>query len=106
MKIRYFKPVSIYTHPSITEYEFERMKKVEKIYLICCLVGFLTTMFCFPCVLLTNAKEPRHILVEKKVLPIKPQVKPSDEGALEEFTYDLPKSQLTVDVGSTTIDTR
>lgn len=83
------------------------MKKVEKIYLISCLVGFLTTIFCFPCVLLTNAKEPKHAVVEKKELPIKFQAKhSSDEGDSEEFTYDLPRSQLIVDVGSTTIDTR
>jgi hypothetical protein len=104
MKIRYHKPVSIYTHPSITEYEFNRMKKVERLYIIACIAGFMAIMFSFPCVLISSAKEskiPQEVPIVKTVLKPKP-IAESDG----EINVKASEFELKVDVGSTTIDTR
>ena len=41
MKIIHFKPVSIYTHPAIYQYEFGRMMGTERLYKIVCVACFL-----------------------------------------------------------------
>jgi hypothetical protein len=104
MKVRYHKAVSVYTHPAITDYEFNRMKKVERTYIISCMAAFTIMMFSFPCILISSAKEAKHdpVSVEQ---PSKPSIKPAPEVE-GEYTYDTTKFDIKVDVGSTTIDTR
>jgi hypothetical protein len=104
MKIRYYKAASIYTHPLITEYEFNRMKKVEKTYIISCAIGFMIMMFSFPCILISSAKEAKHVM--PTVSELRPPVKPlpvieSDSELTLDASYEVK-----ADVGSTTLDTR
>lgn len=44
MRVTRFKPVSRYTHPAITEYEFSRMYGVERAYMIAMAVIFVLPM--------------------------------------------------------------
>jgi hypothetical protein len=104
MKIRYHKPVSLYTHPAITDYEFNRMKKVEKLYTTLCVVCFLAMMLSFPFILMSGAKEV------KPVTPIETNHEQAHlSGPLQtvsgEWTED-DTAVLEINVGSTTVDTR
>jgi hypothetical protein len=103
MKIRYHKPISVYTHPSITEYEFNRMQNIERLYLNSCAVGLMLLVFSFPCILISSAKEEKPqppVVVEPTV-----QEPSSFPEVLGEATLETTYA-INVDVGSTTIDTR
>lgn len=68
MKITNFKPVSIYTHPAITAYEFDRMRGVERLWKIMALAW--VAFICIAIGLILGNSKPPVVRAPVVVKPV------------------------------------
>lgn len=66
MKHKYFKPVSIYTHPVLSEFEFERMNGTERTYIAVCAFAFASFIGLLALLLIKSANAPQALPEARK----------------------------------------